>query len=80
VRTAKGGLTCLFKLWLTPFNVLHKDENLLGAKTIVLPEYIEEYIVKNMDTALCRVVRQEFMTLLHLNSIESLSLLGEQRL
>ena len=33
---AKGGSTCLFKLWLTPVKILHRDENLLGAKTIVI--------------------------------------------
>jgi hypothetical protein len=36
VGRAKGGFTCLFKLWLTTLKILCRDENLLGAKTIVI--------------------------------------------
>jgi hypothetical protein len=32
----KGGVTCLFKAWLNLLKILHKDENLLIAKTTVI--------------------------------------------
>jgi hypothetical protein len=67
----KGGLSCFIKAWLSPFESIHKDYNILVIRTkpttlicaYFQPEYTEDFIIDKIGSALRKVDKQEALIL-----------------